>query len=177
MSLTDLASIGSLISSVAVLISLIYLALQVRQAEKNQQASIRQGRATRAVDIILAAGDPALAEALPKGTAGASEITQAEFGQFAAIYGAFLASAEDTWLQHKEGLLSEAVFASFAASWRQTLAQPGVRALWTLRRIGFEAGFAKFMDKLMSEAPKTAPTDFLTAWKAQVANEIAHSEK
>ena len=45
MSLTDLASIGSLISSVAVLISLIYLALQVRQAEKNQQASIRQGRA------------------------------------------------------------------------------------------------------------------------------------
>ncbi len=60
-SLTDLASVGSLISSVAVLISLIYLALQVRQAEKNQQASIRQGRATRAVDIILAAGDPALA--------------------------------------------------------------------------------------------------------------------
>lgn len=177
MSLSDLASIGSLISSVAVLISLIYLALQVRQAEKNQQASIRQGRATRAVDIILAAGDPALAEALPKGTAGASDITQAEFGQFAAIYGAFLASAEDTWLQHKEGLLSEAVFASFAASWRQTLAQPGGRALWMLRRIGFEAGFAKFMDRLMSEAPATPPGDFLAAWKAQVANEMVRSEK
>jgi hypothetical protein len=177
MSLTDLAAIGSLISSVAVLISLIYLALQVRQAEKNQQASIRQGRATRAVDIILAAGDPALAEALPKGTAGAADITQAEFGQFAAIYGAFLASAEDTWLQHKEGLLSEAVFASFAASWRQTLAQPGVRALWTLRRVGFEAGFAKFMDRLMTEAPATPPGDFLAAWKAQVANEMARPAK
>lgn len=171
MTLTDLASIGSLLSSIAVLISLIYLALQVRQAEKNQQASIRQGRATRAVDIILAAGDPSLAEALPKGVAGDGDITQAEFGQFAAIYGAFLASAEDTYLQYKEGLLSDAVFASFGASWRQTLAQPGVRALWTLRRHGFEAGFAKFMDRLMAEAPAAAPADFLAAWKAQAARE------
>jgi hypothetical protein len=171
MSLSDLASIGSLISSIAVLISLIYLALQVRQAEKNQQASIRQGRATRAVDIILATGEPSLAEALPKGASGAADITQAQFGQFAAIYGAFLASAEDTFLQYKEGLLSEAVFASFAASWRTTLAQPGVRALWTLRRHAFEAGFAAFMDGLMIEAPPAEPADFFTSWKAQAASE------
>lgn len=171
MSLSDLASIGSLISSIAVLISLIYLALQVRQAEKNQQASIRQGRATRAVDIILAAGEPSVAQALPKGVAGDAGITPAEFGQFSAIYGAFLASAEDTYLQYKEGLLSEAVFASFSASWRQTLANPGVRALWTLRRLGFESGFAAFMDRLMAEAPKAVPTDFLAAWKTQVAEE------
>ena len=168
MSLSDWASIGSLISSVAVLISLIYLGLQVHQAERNQQASIRQGRATRAVDIILAAGEPSYAEALPKGTAGDAAITPAEFGQFTAIYGAFLASAEDTFLQYKEGLLSEAVFASFGESWRQTLAQPGVRALWKLRRHGFEAGFAVFMDKLMADAPPTTAGDFLAAWKAEV---------
>ena len=41
MSLTDLASLGSLVSAIAVLISLIYLSLQVKQAERNQQASIR----------------------------------------------------------------------------------------------------------------------------------------
>jgi len=171
MSLSDLASIGNLVSGVAVLISLIYLALQVRQAERNQQASIRQGRATRAVDIILAAGEPSYAQALPKGTAGAADITPAEFGQFTAIYGAFLASAEDTFLQHREGLLSEAVFVSFRESWRQTLAQPGVRALWKLRRHGFEAGFVAFMDTLMLEAPAAAASDFLAAWKAEVATQ------
>ena len=152
------------------LISLIYLALQVRQAERNQQASIRQGRATRVVDIILAAGEPSCAEALPKGAAGAADITPVEFGQFTAIYGAFLASAEDTFLQHNEGLLSEAVFASFSESWRQTLAQPGVRALWKLRRHAFEAGFTAFMDKLMIDAPPAAGSDFFTAWKAEIEN-------
>jgi hypothetical protein len=171
MSLSDWASIGSLISGVAVLISLIYLALQVRQAERNQQASIRQGRATRVVDIILAAGDPSYANALSKGIAGAVDITPAEFSQFTAIYGAFLASAEDTFLQHKEGLLSEAVFASFRESWRQTLAQPGVRALWRLRRHGFEAGFAAFMDTLMADAPAPVARDFMAMWKAGVETE------
>jgi hypothetical protein len=173
MNLSDLASIGSLVSGIAVLISLIYLALQVRQAERNQQASIRQGRATRAVDIILAAGEPSYAEALAKATAGAADITLAEFGQFTAIYGAFLASAEDTFLQHNEGLLSEAVFASFRESWRKTLAQPGVRALWKLRRHAFEAGFVAFMDTLMVEAPPAAASDFLAAWKVEVETQKA----
>ena len=168
MSLADWSSIGSLISSIAVLISLIYLAIQVRQAERNQQASIRQGRATRVVDIILAAGDPSCAAALAKGPAGALDLTRAEFGQFTAVYGAFLASAEDTFLQHREGLLSEAMFASFRESWRQTLAQPGVRALWQLRRHAFEAGFAALMDALMAEAPAPGGRDFFDAWAAEV---------
>ena len=173
MTLSDWASIGSLASTIAVLISLIYLALQVRQAERNQQASIRQGRATRVVDIVLATGDPALGDALPKGTAGDVDISSVQFGQFIAIYGAFLASAEDTYLQHQEGLLTDAVYASFAESWRQTLAQPGVRALWKLRRHGFERGFASFMDKLMAEAPPPSSSDFMTAWKKEVAIEKA----
>jgi hypothetical protein len=67
MTLADLSTIAGLISSLAVLVSLIYLAIQVRQAERNQQASIRQGRATRAVDIILASAEPALVAAMPKG--------------------------------------------------------------------------------------------------------------
>lgn len=56
MSLTDLASLGSFVSAVAVLISLVYLSLQVKQAERNQQASIRATRVTRIAFDSLAAG-------------------------------------------------------------------------------------------------------------------------
>ena len=47
MSLSDLAAIGSLISGVAVLISLIYLARQMRQNTKHTRALIQQGRVER----------------------------------------------------------------------------------------------------------------------------------
>src|SRR5579859_6744204 len=44
MSLSDLASVGSFVSGVAVLFSLIYLALQLRQSARNQMATIHHDR-------------------------------------------------------------------------------------------------------------------------------------
>ena len=52
MDVTDIASIGSLISGLAVLISLVYLSLQVRQAELNQRAVVNQGLIGRMVDNV-----------------------------------------------------------------------------------------------------------------------------
>lgn len=46
-SLEAISSIGSMMSGLAVLGSLVYLSLQVKQAEKNQQAIIQQTRSTR----------------------------------------------------------------------------------------------------------------------------------
>jgi hypothetical protein len=54
MSLSDLASLGSFVSGFAVLISLIYLSLQVRQTKRNQQIAIRHSRASRIVALQLA---------------------------------------------------------------------------------------------------------------------------
>src|SRR5215469_13035796 len=74
MSLSDLASLGSFVSGVAVLASLVFLyfqlrqiGLQVKQAEKNQQASIRQARVTRGVEMLRAnQTDPLFLEAQTK---------------------------------------------------------------------------------------------------------------
>ncbi|MEO8115741.1 MAG: hypothetical protein ABI655_15235 [Phenylobacterium sp.] len=176
MSLSDFAAVASLINSAAVVISLIYLGLQVNQAERNQRAQIRHGRATRSVDIILAMSEPSMGEALPKGVMGADDISLTQFSQFTSIYGAFLASAEDSYLQHQEGLLSDAVFASLRASWAQSLSQPGVRALWKLRRIGFESGFVSFMDAIMSQVAVAPSGDFMADWKAAVAVEKAAAD-
>jgi hypothetical protein len=44
MSLSDLASISNLVSSVAVLASLVYLAQQIRQNTKHTRTLIQQGR-------------------------------------------------------------------------------------------------------------------------------------
>ena len=58
MSLSDLASIGSFVSGVAALVSLVYHAIQVRQAEKNQRAVLNHGYMTRVADYLR--GSPML---------------------------------------------------------------------------------------------------------------------
>jgi hypothetical protein len=82
MSLGDLASIGSFVSGIAVLVSLIYVGLQVRQAKQHQQAAIRQGRADRIVTMCFQGGDPSIADAIAKGYAGAEDITATQLTQY-----------------------------------------------------------------------------------------------
>jgi len=44
MSLSDLAAVGSFISGIAVFLSFIFLALQLRQANRNQRSLMQQAR-------------------------------------------------------------------------------------------------------------------------------------
>ena len=53
MTLSDLASIGSLVSAAAVLVSLIYLGLQVSQTARNQRAAMVNGTSARTSDQLL----------------------------------------------------------------------------------------------------------------------------
>jgi hypothetical protein len=127
MSLSDLASIGSLVSGAAVLGSLIYLALQVRQTDRNQQASIRHGRITRVVDMLVARADPELADAWRHGLQNPDELTQTELTQFLALCTAMFAHLEDSFFQHEEGLLNEDAFAFVLAGTRSMTGNPGFR--------------------------------------------------
>jgi len=79
MTFSDLASIGSFVSAVAVVISLAYLANQVRQARHHQQAAIRAERATRLATMNTAAEEPSIAEAILKGLRGGADITETQY--------------------------------------------------------------------------------------------------
>src|SRR5215472_18516570 len=90
MSLSDLASLGSFVSGFAVLVSLVFLyfqlrqlGIQVRQAEKNQVASIGHTRATRMVDFLMRrATSPQFADAVRKGSWGHDDVSLTELAQF-----------------------------------------------------------------------------------------------
>src|SRR5438874_1322758 len=64
MSLTDVASLGSLLSSAAVLVSLLFLGVQLRQSNRNQRSLMQQGRSTRNVDLLSRLTDPKLTDVL-----------------------------------------------------------------------------------------------------------------
>jgi hypothetical protein len=53
MSLSDLASLGSFVSGVAVVATLVFLGLQMRQTNLNQRALMQQGRSARTADSML----------------------------------------------------------------------------------------------------------------------------
>src|SRR5215468_6439368 len=135
MSLSDLASLGSFMSGVAVLASLVYLAVQIRQAEKYQKALMQVERATRVGNHMRFLADPAIIGPYMKGSLGVTDITVSEYLQNIFIFSASLASVEVSFFQHQHKLLDEASFESVLGALRRTLSFPGSRAMWKRQRM------------------------------------------
>jgi hypothetical protein len=180
MSLSQLGEIGSFVSGVAILTSLIFLYFQLRQinhqvkqAEKNQQSAIRQGRAGRSIGIVLTGTEPSLADAFVKGAFGDDDISLTQLMQFSAVCRATIINSEDTFYQHKDGLLDEASFVGFVAGMKGTLRYPGFRAQWKNARRNHGTEFIEFMDKLVAETPVAPRVDVLARWAVSVGAEKA----
>ncbi len=173
MTLSDLASIGSLASGSAVLVSLVYLSLQVRQTDRNQQASIRQGRINRAVEMVTARMVPSVAEAVSSGIDGDRNLTAQQLALFVAYADALFLHAEDTYYQHEVGLLDEAAFATFAAYQKVAFTQCGMRIQWKRQRAYYTGTYVAFMDRLLAETSASLPHDALAEWQADVSAERA----
>ena len=173
MSLADVASIGSLVSGLAVLASLLFLNLQVRQAKLNQQASIWQARLHRQSEIQLGvATGPSLASALSKAISGGEEMSPAEFTQFIAYSRAIFLSAEDAYYQHAGGLLKQTAFNNLIKGTKYALSLPAMRAAWQESRQLHGDEFLEFMDTLARATPVIPPStaaNRLVQWKADVA--------
>ena len=172
MSLSDLASIGSFVSGVAVLISLVYLALQVRQAERNQRAMLQQGRAARATDLLVRMAEDDLAHVLAKGSFGEEELTPKEELQFVLIFRANIIGMEDTYFQHKHKMLDDDSFTSSFKMFRPYFSAPGYRAAWKRSRPMYDEGFVRLVDQIAAEVAVTSRSS-AGAWKDAVAAELA----
>src|SRR6185436_14532102 len=107
MTLSELASIGSLVSGAAVLVSLVYLALQVRQTERNQRAVLSQGYITRVVGYLQWYAESPINELRTRVIAGDTAFTAEELLRLQTAFRVTLLSAQDAYLQYKAGLVDE----------------------------------------------------------------------
>jgi hypothetical protein len=156
-----------------VLISLIYLSLQVRQTKRNQQIAIRHSRASRIVELQLTLADPGVADAWLHGSGSPQEITQTELSQFINLCRALFFHFEDSFYQREEGLLNDDAFETVVAGARLSARSPGWRAAWRVARPNFAGRFLHFMDGVVAGSAVEPPVDLsLEAWKVAFASEV-----
>ncbi len=102
MTLSDLASIGSFISGIAVLVSLVYLAIQIRQSTRAQRAMGHQNRHDFAQQFLLKLSEEPTAAIFLRGAAGSADLTPTEALQYNALMRYwFLGISGVFWLRGK----------------------------------------------------------------------------
>jgi hypothetical protein len=172
-SLEQIFDVSQIISSAAVVGSLIYLGLQVRYAERSQRGLMQQARADRTSKGSMTVAHPELARIWMKGAAGDGDLSPVECTQWLLLTRALFLSGEDTVLQYKAGLMTKETYDTYVAAVRFYLAQPGFRAAWKMQRMTFGLVFRSFVDAILQEIPVAPAADALSEWNALVRAERA----
>lgn len=153
MTLSDFATFSTAISGFAVTASLIYLALQTHQSVKHTRALIHQGRIARIGELAMESADADVTSAIIIATGGTPTPEEVKRRQFNAFCAASFYGWQDSFSQHRKGLLDEDIFIQMRAALVRALSLPAVHAEWQNLRVP-GTKFAAFVDEIITTLPK-----------------------
>jgi hypothetical protein len=174
-SLSDLAAIGSFVSGVAIVVTLVLLLMQMRQANKNQRSLMQQGRTARVSETILRCTEPFLSEAMVRGFRSDVTMEPSQIQSFLRQLSALVYNYEDSFLQHRAGTLDSPSWDTDVAALREFFSYPGFRVAWRFNRDFMSGAFREFVDTIMRETEGTKRLDLASIWITLLAEETAQS--
>ena len=156
-SLQALASLAEILSGVAVVISLVYLATQVRQSTRAHQTE----NYARALDRVatmqaMLSHDGEWSRVFSRGVIDPSSLTPSQRTQLTwSLYEAF-GAFEFMFYASKNDAIPDEVWKRWSEATAWWLTFPGVRAWWNARPVPFTESFTTFVDSLIRENPTDA---------------------
>ena len=173
MSLSDLASLGSFVSGIAVVFSFIFLALQLRQANLNQRALMQQGRSARTIETMSHLAEPHILAPLTRGMAGDATLDRDQIGIVITMIYMILVNFEDTFLQFASGTLNPEIWEVDKSRMMDLFQYPGYRATWQIHRKNFSRTFEDLVDDMIRKALSLPSNDAVEIWKSLVTEELS----
>ena len=152
MTLEALANIGEFVSSLAVLISLVYLAIQIRKSTETARMSTYQaivsdfGAANQAL-----ASSPELAGIYVEALENYDKLEPNDRARMSQMFYMTFRYFENMFYQHQKGYLEEDVWTGWARLMVTYFHRPGFQAWWRLRRDVFSGSFVQFLESAGSE--------------------------
>jgi hypothetical protein len=169
--LSQFADLGEILGGIAVVASLVYLAIQIRQNTKTVRASTLHENTDLWSALFLRLSEPDLARAYVAGMAGQPDIRPLHYTQFFFLCRSMFLAFENQYYQTRHGVLDPEAYASYTRSIsKQVLAFRGFRIWWEMNRAVFSPDFVAHVDAMIARVPEADPALFLREW-----NDLAHA--
>jgi len=148
-----LGAIGELIGAIAVVVTLVYLALQVRQSNRAARSSnalavlMNSQRVAQAVMV-----DRGLGDIVVRAIAGKEELSSADKLAAYAWFHILLKTSELAHMSFLHGELDQEYWEGWLRFYRSYYLTPGFQAYWVERKGGFTPGFQAAVERWMEES-------------------------
>ena len=178
MNLEQAYYISQLISTIALVFSVVYLGRQTHLAARSNFAQMHQARSQQLHETILLLTDPELGPLIKAGLHGDTDLDDAQIRRF-YFYGATqLRLQEEIFRQWREGTIG-------TDRWRTTermitgmASAPGYRSCFWMLRGGLDVEFVRLLDKIINESGPASTYALEAEWRAGVGRALgANSEK
>jgi len=148
MSIQDWAAIGEMVGAIAVVVSLIYVGVQLRQNTLatrviTSQAFVQIHHAA----ITPIVQEPAFRDIYWRGLAGVSNLHGSELAAFGAFTGDLIRAWESFYFQWKAGAFEEQIWSGWLRQYRDLFAYLGIQEEWKIRRDYFSDEFREFVER------------------------------
>jgi hypothetical protein len=148
-----ISAIGQIVGAVGVIISVIYLAFQVRSnARQTRLASMRSMSDAFNQWLQSLAENAEFGDLYYRGMRDFESIQGPDLPRFSALMDHLFRIYEDMYYQNLEGHLDPRVWRGFEAPMRDIIAYPGAQAWWRTRSHWFSHAFQEFIDGLARAA-------------------------
>ena len=149
MTLEDIGNLGDIVGAIATIATLAYLAYQIKLNTKSNQASTANSwfeqESTTAMFIAQHAN------IYRRGNAKLEDLNEDEAVVYLQILSVEIADVWSGKIQYDNGLISEAELATYGVVWKNYMAKPGFRSVWSNLREEYAEDFCQWVDDVSAE--------------------------
>jgi len=153
--------IGELVASVAVVISLIFVGIEVKQNNSIQRQQATRNLSRDWSDATASYQDPELACLYIRLGNDRANLTAQEASQIEAVIWRIYKVYEQLQYQHEQGMIDESVWDGFRQLMTIEAGYVTFRVWWGGYQATFSPRFRNYLDTIMKETPVNAEAYFL----------------
>lgn len=153
MTIMEIGAIGEFVGAIAVVVTLVYLAIQMRQNTNALKLNVARSVTEELQDMFsLAASNRALAEIIVKAS-GQSEWQGVERARYHAFTNNLVRVYENAYLQSRAGVMDLAHWEGMTRMMIDYTSMPAFQGFWEVRKHWMSDDFQEYMDSAVVPTP------------------------
>ncbi len=147
MTIQDWGSVGELVGGLAIIISLLYVGVQVRQSTGATRAATNQAFSEQFSSLILQLTREDVRDIFRRGLAGLGNLQDDEQVAFMALLSAITRTYETFYLERAEGRFDSKMYEGYVRQLLDLYATQGAQEFWAIRKHQFTDEFNEYLDE------------------------------
>ncbi len=154
MTLNELGSLGEFISGLAVVVTLVYLALQIRHNTRAVRSSMHQDMVESTLRIAESVSDnPDVGRIVLKANEDYDNLTKEEFVRFEAYAERVFGNFESVFYSYRNSMIEQDLWESWEASYLADISRTAMRRFWHEDRPMHLRDYMEFIDQFYRKNP------------------------